>query len=70
MKESRYPLAITIVNFPDDVHLISLKSCLDACLCQVTVLSKLNLKKTYMQKVLIFKKKKKICLPAGFKPAT
>ena len=40
------------------MHLISLKSHFIACLeCQVTVLSKLNFKKTCMQKVLIFEKK-------------
>ena len=36
--KSRYPLAINIFKFPDDVHLFSLMSCFDACLeCQVTV---------------------------------
>ena len=54
MNKSSYQLAINIFEFPDDVHLISLKSRFDACLeCQVTVLSKLNLKiKTCMQKNL------------------
>ena len=46
-KKSRYLLAINIFEFSDDVHLISLKSRLDACLeyeleCQVTVLWKLK----------------------------
>jgi len=51
MNESRYPLAITIVEFPDDVHLISLKFHFDACLeCQVTVLSKLGFKKCVCKK--------------------
>ena len=51
--KSRYPLAMIIIKFTDGMHLISLKSCFDACLeCQVTVLSKLNFKK-----VLIFGKK-------------
>jgi len=69
MNESSYHLAITIVEFPDGVRLILLKSRFDACLeCQGTVLSKLNLKKMCMQKVLIFEKK--ICLPPGFEPAT
>ena len=59
MNKSRYPLAITIVEFPDDMRLISLKSRFDAYLeCQVTVLSKLAFKNTCMQKVLIFEKKK------------
>ena len=57
MNESRYPLAITIVKFSDDVHLILLKSHFDVCLeCQVTVLEA-GLEKTCMQRVLIFEKK-------------
>ena len=56
--KSRYPSAINIFEFPDDVRLISLKSRFDACLeCEVTVLSKLNSKKTCSQKDLIFKNK-------------
>ena len=55
-KVDSYPLAINIFEFPDDVRLISLKSCFNACLtwclkCQVTVLSILKFKKTCMQKV-------------------
>ena len=66
MNESSYHLAITIVEFPDDVHLISLKSRFDACLeCQVTVLSKLNFKKRVCKKYLF---SEKICSPAGFEP--
>ena len=40
-----------MVEFPDDVRLISLKSRFDACLeCQGTVLSKLNFKKSVCKK--------------------
>ena len=63
--ESSYHLAITIVEFPDNVHLISLKYHFDACLeCQVTVLSKLNNKK---KKYWFLKE---ICSPAGFESMT
>ena len=55
--ESRYPLAISIVEFPNDVRLILHKSRFDVCLeCQVTVLSKLDFKNVY-EKVSIFRKK-------------
>jgi len=69
MKESRYPLAITIVKFPDDVCLILLKSHFNACLeCQIKVLLKLNLKNLYTKSIDF--QKKKIFLPAIFEPAT
>ena len=66
MNKSRYHLAINIIEFPDDMRLILLKSCSNACLeCQVTVA---ELKKKHMYaKSIDFQKK--ICSPAGFKPA-
>ena len=65
-KQSRYPLAINITKFPDDVRLISLKSCFNVCLeCQVIVLSKMNFFLMYIQKEWFSKKKSvhqfKIC---------
>ena len=69
--KSRYPLAINIFKFPDDVRLILLKSRFDAHLeCQVTVVSKLNFKKQNVcAKSLDFQEKKR-CSPAGFEPTT
>ena len=52
MNESRYPFAITIVEFLDDMHLILLKSRFDVCSeCQVTVLSKLDFKKVFVKRI-------------------
>ena len=48
MNKSSYQLAITIVEFPNDVCLISLKSCFDTYL--VTVLLKLDFKKRAWKK--------------------
>jgi len=69
MNKSSYQLATNIFEFPDDVRSILLKSHFDACLeCQVTVLSKLNLKKNVYAKSINFRKK--IYSPTEFKPAT
>ena len=55
--KGQIPLAINIFKFPDDMHLILLKSCFDVCLeCQVTVLSKLNSKKRVFKKYWYSKK--------------
>ena len=59
-----------LLTFPDDVHLILLKSRFDVCMeCQVTVLSKRNSKNVFA-KSIDFQKKKKISSPLGFEPTT
>ena len=56
--ESRYAVEITMVEFPDDVHLILCKSRFDACLeCQATMLSKLSFKKRVCKKYWFLEKK-------------
>ena len=56
--KSSYWLAISIFEFPDDVHSILLKSSFDACLeYHLTVPAKLNLKKNMYAKCIDYQKK-------------